>query len=141
MVGYETSGKTNKGLMALAVFLFLLFVLSFFFVAHTSAIRSVGGFLGVISMLLLRKAKGRGRSAVEDAPGKTFTLSSIQDRPSRLAWGVGVAILVLTGVSFVILHNDAVHGGDALWPLGLFAALMVVGFAYWYVLLGRLFMK
>jgi hypothetical protein len=60
------------------------------------------------------------------------------NRPSAMMWVTGVFLLLVVGISYFILHEDAVHGGHQAWPADLFAFTGLVCGLYWSYLITKL---
>jgi len=56
----------------------------------------------------------------------------------RVMWFVGIALLLLTGVSFLYLYNDALHGYHEALPVYLFAAVGLACALVWSYLVSKI---
>jgi len=111
------------GLFALAVVLLLLGAAALYVGSHNFTIRSFGLAALLVSVYLVRESRVYARSASEASDERAdFTASN---GPGRLAWVFGIALLPLTGISYLLMYIDALHGGSAAWPAYVFA-----GFAF-----------
>jgi hypothetical protein len=53
-------------------------------------------------------------------------------------WLIGVALLVLAGVSYWLLYIDALHGGHAGWPVYMFAGVSLAAAGVWSYIVTKL---
>jgi hypothetical protein len=53
-------------------------------------------------------------------------------------WFVGAALLVLAGVSFWLLYLDALHDYHTVWPVYMFAGVMLADAGVWSYILTKL---
>lgn len=60
------------------------------------------------------------------------------NEPGRVMWFVGGALLVLAGVSYWLMHLDAIHGGHAGWPAYMFGGVILVGAGVWSYIVTKL---
>lgn len=106
--------QKRYGLYVLAVLLFLLGA-PFLVGSHNFTIKLIGFAAFMAAMYLIRISNVRARSAI------AVTSDQASTRPGYLAWIVGFAMLLLAGVSYLLLHIDALHRGHTVWPVYLFA--------------------
>lgn len=115
------AGK-RYGLLALAAFLLVLGGAAIYVGSHNYPIRALGLVAVMASAYLVRVSRVRGQSEFPGANGPSTALEMTKG-PGRLAWVLALALVVLLGISYFLLHEDAVHGGNARWPADLFAWL------------------
>ena len=129
--------RKRYGLFILAILLLLSGGAALYVGSHNFAIRSLGLVAIVASAYLVRISRVHSRSGSSVASGEGVD-SKATTRPGRLLWTVSIALLLLAGVSYLNLYNDALHGYYEVWPVYVFA---VVGVAYvlvWSYLVSRI---
>jgi hypothetical protein len=127
----------NNRLFALAVLVLALGGWALVNGTHNFAIRSMGDILILVSMYLLSKSRGQSASVSVDT-ADSLTHSKPTNRPGPLMWIISAAMVPLVGTSYLLLRNDAARGGNQVWPVYLFAGLMVVAGSFWSALVARL---
>jgi hypothetical protein len=50
-------------------------------------------------------------------------------------WVIGIALVPLWGATYFCLHEDALHGYHAVWPVYLFAGVAIICALFWGYLL------
>jgi drug/metabolite transporter (DMT)-like permease len=125
-----TLGKMHV-LRLLAVLLGLLGVVLFVLESHNFVIRSFGLLAILASVQLVRVSRALTPSYGRlDLPGS--------NRPGRIMWFVGIGLLPLAVFSFWLLHIDALHGGHAVWPVFVFAGVVLAGAGVWGYIIAKL---
>lgn len=105
--------------------------------SHNFAIRSLGLVAIVASTYLVRisRVHSRSGSSVTSGPGVD---SKAARRPGRLLWTVSLALLLLAGISYLYLYNDALHGYHDVLPVYVFAGVGLACVLVWSYLVSRI---
>ena len=128
----ENVPQKRYGLFILAIFLLLSAGAAFYLASDSLAIRSLAAVAGIASVYLVRISHVH----TEDSGARVdFTAS---ERPGRLMLFVGIALLVLAGVSYWLMHIDALHGGHTGWPAYMFAGVAVACAVVWGYIITKL---
>ncbi len=106
--------------------------------SHNFAIRSFGLVAIMASVYLVRASHVHTRSASSVASGQGAD-SKAAGRPGRLAWLIGVALLLLAGVSYWLMYVDALHGGHTVWPAYMFAGVGLACSVVWGYIAAKIF--
>ena len=132
MISQKITQK-RYSLFILAILLFLLGVAALVIGSNNFAVRSVSIVAFIAGTYLVRISNVHTRSASSLAgPGQVAFKEG--NGPSRLAWAVAWASLVMLGLSFFFLNSDALHGGRAAWPVYMFGGVaLVCAFAWAYI--------
>ena len=118
MISYKNvSDRRNRSLVILASLLLALGGVALYRGSNV-----LGGIACVAGVYLIGKSKGQKPT----------------NPPGPLMWTLGAASLVLMGVSYFFLYNDATHGYQQIWPVYLFACIGVVCGLFLSVLVARL---
>lgn len=134
-----TSAPTTRktyGLMSLAVLLFSLGGAALFFEPHNYVIRSLGLLAILGGVPLVRTSRVHARDPVP-ADGQWIDVTASKG-PSRTTWSIGIALLVLAGISLLLLYLDGLHGGHSEWPVYLFAGVVLACAGVWSAILAKL---
>jgi hypothetical protein len=119
--------QTQKrySLFVLAILLLLLGGAALSIGPKYSAIRSFAGVAFIVAVYLIRVSNVHTRS--------TLAVSSnpASNRPGRLMWIVGFALLVVLGISFLYLYKDALDGYHEVLPVYLFAGVGIACAGVW----------
>lgn len=128
-----SEGKPLKryALRALAVLLLLLSAAIFVLESHNFVIRSFGILVLLASVQIVRMSRAQN-------PSLGHVDLTASGGPGSVMWFVGVALLVLAGVSYWLMYLDAFHGGHAVWPVYLFAGVVSVGAGVWSYIVTKL---
>jgi hypothetical protein len=121
----NVTNKKNKGLFTLALLLLVLGGVALYKGSHDNAIRSLGALACVASAYLVRKSKRQSSTASIGTTDQRAD-QKLANRPGRLMWSLGAVSLLLIGLSYLLLSSDAAHGHHEIWPVYLFAGVMVV---------------
>lgn len=135
-VSQETPRK-RYGLLILAILLLLSGGGALYAGSHNFAIRSLGLVAIVASAYLVRISRVHNRSGSSAASGQGID-SKAARRPGRLLWTVSVALLLLAGVSYLYLYNDALHGYHEVLPVYMFAGVGLACVLVWSYLVSRI---
>lgn len=136
------SQKARKryGLFVLAILMGLSGVAALSMGPKYSAIRSFAGVAFIIAVYLIRVSNVHTRSTL------AATGDPASERPGRLMWFVGAALLVVWGISFLYLYflylyKDALDGYHEALPVYVFAGIGLACALFWAYLSSRIFMK
>jgi hypothetical protein len=121
------AGEPQKryGLLVLAILIGLSGVAALSMAPKYSPIRSFAGVAFIVALYLIRVSNVHTRSTL------ATTSYPASNRPGRLMWFVGAALLVVWGISFLYLYKDALDGYHTVWPVYLFAAAASVCVCVW----------
>ncbi len=145
MSGSNQVYKKRYGVFALAVVVILAGIAAMFIWRNDFVLNFVGLLLMVVGVYLVKvsdvrglrdvvtRGKKHGDSIITNSPYPAAT-----NRPSPTMWVVGVILLVATGISYYLLHEDALNGGHEAWPVYLFGAVGVACVVFWSYLLTKL---
>lgn len=128
--------RKKYGLILLAVVLLLLGGIAFFFEPHNYMIRSLGLLAILGSVPLVRTSRVHSRDPVP-ADGEWIDLTA-PGKPSHAMWFIGIALLVLAGISLLLMGIDARHGGHSGWPVYLFAGVALACAGVWSAIIAKL---
>ena len=131
MIMSEGTPRKRYAQRSLAVVLALLGVVIFVLKSHKFVMRSFGLLAVLASMQLVRMSRSQ-------SPG--FGRADLGDinRPGRIAWFAGFALLLLAGFSFWFLYIDALHGYHARWPVYMFAGVGLTCAGVWGYIVAKL---
>ena len=129
--------QKRYGLFSLAILLLLLGGAALFLGSHNFPIRAVGVVGCIVSVYLVRISNVHGGSTATIAANQGADTKA-KERPGRLIWMVGIALLLLTGVSFLYLYQDALHGYHEALPVYVFAGVGLVCALVWSYLFSKL---
>jgi len=120
----------SYALRALA-FVFLGFgILSIFFFPNNNELRMIALVLLMATPFLIKMSRDyRRKSLGQDAPISMSTVS--RKGPSKRLVILGIALLLATGTSWLLLGKDFQDGGNELWPLYLFVFVGFVCVIVW----------
>ena len=106
-------------------FVFLAFaIVSLFVFPNSNELRMIAMVLLMATPFLIKMSRDyRRKSLGQDAP--ISTNSATRKGPSKRLVFLGIALLLATGVSWILLGKDFIDGGNEVWPLYLF---VFVGF-------------
>ena len=116
--------RKRYALRSVAILLALLGAATFVLEPHGFVIRSFGLFALLASVQLVRMSRAQGPSF-----GQLGLAGS--NRPRRIMWFVGFALLLLAGFPFWLLYIDALHGGHAVWPVHVFGGVALACAGVW----------
>jgi drug/metabolite transporter (DMT)-like permease len=138
----EARNNRNHGLYALAVILLVFAGVALYKDSQNQALRAFGGLALLASMYLLSKSR-RQRPTVSTettvSTEKTYQRPDVRPAPpTRSMWSLGAASLVLIGISYWLLVNDAAHGHNQVWPVYLFAGAILIGGSFLAYLVTRI---
>ena len=129
----QASSERNNSLFALAILLLVAGGAAFYVAPHYSVIRSFGALACVIGAILIPKSKGTAPSVSADttfqrSAGTTYQRPGPKEniRPRPLMWTLGAVSLLLMGVAYFFLRNDAARGYHQLWPVYFFGGAVLV---------------
>jgi hypothetical protein len=132
----KVPGK-RYGLIILAILLLLSGGAALYVGGRNFTIRSLGLVAIVASAYFVRISRVHSRPGLS-VPNGQGPDSKADTRPGRVLWTVSIALLVLAGVSYRALYNDALHGYYEAWPVYVFAAVGVVCVLVWSFLVSRI---
>lgn len=102
---------------------------------YNFVIRSAGLLLCVTSAYLVKLSLRPGEVAQTGTQGVTGAGST---RPGILSWATGAVVLMALALSFLFLYNDAVDGYHEVWPVYVFAGMVIVCSLVWSYLIVKL---
>lgn len=137
MTASEEVPKKRYGFLILAVLLLLSGGGAFYAGSHNFAVRSLGLVAIVASAYLARISHAYSRPGASAASGEETNSRSAR-RPGRLLWTVSAALLLLAGVSYLYLYNDALHGYHEVLPVYVFAGVGLACVLVWSYLVSRI---
>jgi hypothetical protein len=117
-------------LFSLAVLLGLLGGAAFFLEPHNFLIRSLGLLALIGSVQLVRISRVHSSDQRVD-----LTASKA---PGRLMWFVGIALLLLWGLSCFFMYIDAVRGYHTGWPVYMFVGVGLACAVVWSYIVAKL---
>jgi len=126
------------GLLALAILLLLLGGLGLYVGSHNYPIRALGLVAIMASTYLVRISRVHDQSGLPDASGSRTDLK-IAKGPGRLLWIIALALVLLQGAAFYLMHVDAINGGHEAWPAYVFAGVGLVCAVVWGYLVAKIF--
>jgi hypothetical protein len=137
--------EKRHSLIVLQVLLLVLGGVAFYVAPHYSVIRSLGAIACLVSVILIQKSKGKAPSVSSDTTFQRSAGTTYQ-RPDPkvniplgpLMWTLGAASLLLMGVAWFFLRNDAAHGYHQLWPVYFFGGAVLVCVIFLSSLVARL---
>lgn len=118
-------------LRSLAIVLLLFAGAAFFLEPHNLLIRSFGVLAILVSVQLSRTARTHD-------PGLGGLDLAGSNGPGRLMWFVGIASLLLAGLSSWFLYIDSLHGSHAVWPVYMFAGVALACIGVWSYIASKL---
>ena len=136
-----TGNSTRKryGLLVLAILLLLFGGLCLYQGSHNFQIRSIGLAAILASGYFVRISQVRERPNLPGVAdqGKYRRKSK---GPSRSLWIVSAAMIPVLGVAIFMMCSDAVtDGGNATWPVDVFAWVAVICTSVWSYLASKIF--
>jgi hypothetical protein len=127
----QTTPKKNYALLALAILLLLLGGVCLYLGTHDFQIRSLGLAAIVASTYFVRMSRVRYRSDSPEATGPGKDLKTTKG-PGRRLWIVSLALVPSLCVAIFLMSSDTVtDGGNATWPVDIFAWVAVVCTIVW----------
>ena len=117
--------QKKYSLFVLAVLLLLLGGVAVAVGSQSFMIRSLGLSAVIVSLYLVRISNVHTRSVL------VATNDPATNRPGYLTWIFGFGLLLLLGISYLLMYIDAFHGGQAVWPLYLFAGVVIASAGVW----------
>jgi hypothetical protein len=130
--------QKRYSLFILAILLLLSGGIAVLVEPHDFAIRCLGLAAIMASVYLGRISHVHDRAAFSVGGGQEADVKATK-RPGRLAWAVGVALLLLAGVSYLLMYIDALHGGHEAWPVYVFGGVTVACAIVWGYLAAKIF--
>jgi len=128
----ENVPQKRYGLFILAIFLLLSAGAAFYVASDSLPIRSLAALALIASVYLVRVSHVHTR---DSGARVDFTAS---ERPRATVWFLGIALLGLAGVSYWLMHIDALHGGHTGWPAYMFAGVAVACAVVWGYIITKL---
>jgi uncharacterized YccA/Bax inhibitor family protein len=134
----QTTPKKNYALFSLAILLLLVAGFCLYLGTHNFQIRSLGLAAILANTYCVRISRMHKRSNLPDADGREQYLRKASG-PGRWLWIVSLALVPLLVVAFVLMSSDAVtDGGNATWPVDVFAGVAVVCTLAWSYLAAKI---
>lgn len=130
--------RKRYGLFVLAILLLLFAGVCIYLGSNNYPIRVLGLAAIMASVYLARISHVRDRSGLPEASGRGKDRKTATG-PGRLVWAVGVALLVVLGISSLSLYRDALRGYHEVLPVYIFAGIAVVCALFWSYLLSTIF--
>jgi hypothetical protein len=127
----------SKLLFALGVLVLVLGAMDFVIGFHNGTGRTFAMISVLVSVYLIRTSEGQRANVLVDATDPRIHVRPT-NRPGPLMWIVSAALVPLVGASYLLLRSDAVRGGTEVWPVYLFAGVMVIAMLFWSALVARL---
>jgi len=100
--------------------------------AHNSSALRMAGIVAILASVSLGRSSNR-RTGPDDtsfqrSAGRTYQRPNpkINIPPGPLMWTLAAASLLLMGVAYFFLRNDAAHGYHQLWPVYFFGGAVLV---------------
>jgi hypothetical protein len=134
----QNLARKRYGLFVLAMLLVLLGGAGIYAGSHNYPIRLLGLAAIVTSAYLARISNVHDRSDSPEASDRGNDLKTAKG-PGRLLWIVSLALVLLLGASFFLLHIDAVNGGHEAWPVDAFAGVVLACAIVWGYLAAKIF--
>jgi|SRR5579864_6201839 len=134
----QNSTRKRYSLLALAILLLLFGGVCLYRGSHDFQIRSLGLAAILASTYLVRMSRVPGRTDLPDPNGqrKDFITSK---GPSRRLWIASAALIPVLGVAILMMCSDTVtDGGNATWPVDVFAWVAVVCTIVWSYLAAKI---
>jgi putative flippase GtrA len=91
----------------------------------------------LVSVYLVRISHVHARSTANFAADQGADTKA-KKVPGRLTWLLGIALLLLTGISYLYLYYDALHGYHEVVPVYLFAGVGLACALVWAYLFAKL---
>ncbi len=134
----QTTPKKNYALFSLAIILLLVAGVCLYLGTHNFQIRSLGIAAILASTSCVRISRMHNRSNLPDADGREQYLKK-PSGPGRPLWIVSSALAPLLVAAFLLMSSDAVtDGGNATWPVDMFAGVAVVCTIVWSYLAAKI---
>jgi hypothetical protein len=101
------------------------------FAHNNSALRMAGIVVILASVSLGRfsnRPTGPADTTFQRSAGRTYQRPDpkVNIRPGPLMWALAAASLLLMGVAYLFLRNDAAHAYHQLWPIYFFGGAVLV---------------
>lgn len=125
-----TSQSRRYVLLGLAFLLLILGGLGVYFGSHNNPIRALGVIAVMASAQVVRMSRGRDGPSLSDTAGLGLEPKTT-DGPGRVLWIVSIALVPLLVVALLLMHMDAVNGGNDAWPADFFAGVAFVCAIVW----------
>jgi hypothetical protein len=134
----RNSTRKKYSLLALAIILLLFGGVCLYRGSHDFQIRSLGLAAILASTYLVRRSRVPGRTDLPDANGRGKDPITSKG-PSRRLWIVSAGLLPVLGVAIFMMCSDAVtDGGNATWPVDVFAWVAIVCTLVWSYLVAKI---
>jgi hypothetical protein len=128
----QKAPRKRYGLFVLAILMGLSGVAVLLMGPKYSAIRFLAGVAFIVSVYLIRVSNVHTRSTLAASSDPAI------ERPGRLMWFVGAALLVVWGISFLYLYKDALDGYHGISAVYIFAGVAVACILFWSYLASRI---
>ena len=133
----QTAPQKRYGLYSLAILFLVLGCAGVIAGYRSFAIRSLGLVALMVSAYFVRI------SMVHASPAPTIRTDLNADSkggkgPGRLAWAIGIALVPAVGMSYLYLHNDAIHGYHEALPVYVFAGIGLACAVVWAYLVAKM---
>lgn len=144
MSGARQVDERRYGLFALATVVMVAGLTVMFIWRKDFLLNSVGLVLSVVGVYLVRVSKVRGLRDVVARRRKcgefvvpNHPISTKGNRPRPIILAVGIILLVVAGISYYLLREDAARGGHQAWPAYAFAVAVMVCGSFWTYLITK----
>jgi hypothetical protein len=138
MTTSQISTRKRYSFLVLAILLLLLGGVCLYLGSHNFQIRSLGLAAILASGYAVRIARAHDRPNLPNANGQGKDLRKSKG-PSRSLWIVSAAMIPVLGVAIFMMCSDAVtDGGNATWPVDVFAWVAVVCTIVWSYLASKI---
>jgi hypothetical protein len=138
MTTSQNPTRKRYSLLVLAILLLLFGGVCLYLGSHNFQIRSLGLAAILASGYAVRIARAHDRPNLPNANGRGKDLRKSKG-PSRQLWIVSAALMPVLGVAVFLMCSDAVtDGGNATWPVDVFAWVAVVCTIVWSYLASKI---
>jgi hypothetical protein len=133
----QTTPQKRYSLYSLAILFLVLGCAGLIAGYRSFAIRSLGLVALMVSAYFVRISKVHASSAPAITTDQEAE-SKGEKGPGRLAWAIGIALVPATGMSYLYLYNDAIHGYHEALPVYVFAGVGLACAIVWAYLVAKM---
>lgn len=134
---HKDSLRNRRWMFALAIVLLIAGGVALVIGSHDALIRGIGVALCLASTYLIRSS-GEHREERARGPGVFEADKATSSRPGQLSWIIGIALVIVMGISYEFMFRDSQHGSHHLWPVCLFAIASIACALMWGYLMTKM---
>ena len=137
MIISQNVTRNRYGLFVLAILLLSLGAAGIYVGSHNYSVRALGVVAVMAGAYIVRISHPHKCLRLPKASGVRTHLKTAKGA-SPLLWVISLALVLLLGAAFVLLHLDAVNGGHEAWPADVFAGVGLACAVVWGYLVAKI---